>query len=310
MRIRTALALLATAGVAGVVATWPRPGQAVARASFALAERQAGLSRHTAHVNGVPISYLAGGPSDKPVLLLVHGYTADASTWAAFARHLTRDFRVIVPDLPAHGRTPFTSGAGYGAPAQAERVARLVTGLGISRVHVIGNSMGGFIAAHLALAHPDLVASLCLCDAAGVVSTPSDAEAALQREGANPFLPTDTAGYLRFYALVMSRPPFAPRPIVAAMGADHIARRESYAEVFEDFYQRDYLTERLAEITTPTLVMWGAEDRIVHPDTAVAWAAIADAESIVYDGIGHLPYVEIPARSARDWRAFVQRHLD
>ena len=84
-----------------------------------------------------------------------------------FATHLVRDFRVVAPELAGQGASGFTSGTGFSAPARAERVATVMDRLGIDRAHVAGNSMGGFVAATLSLAHPERVTSLLLSDAVG-----------------------------------------------------------------------------------------------------------------------------------------------
>ncbi len=132
--------------------------------------------------------------------------------------------------------------------------------------------MGGFVAATLALAHPDRVDSLLLSDAVGVASPePSEVELVI-RQGGNPFLLDDVAAFPAFYAMTMARPPFVPRFIRAALAEDFVARRDQLEEIFGDFYGVATLDDRLGEITVPTLVMWGEQDRLVHPSTARVWA--------------------------------------
>ena len=144
--------------------------------------------------------------------------------------------------------------------------------LGIDRAHVAGNSMGGFVAATLALAHPERVRSLLLSDAVGVAS-PEPSEAEMQiRAGRNPFLLDDVADFPAFYAMTMARPPYVPGFVRAAIAADYVARRADYEEIFTDFFGVATLDDRLGEITAPTLVMWGEQDRLVHPSTARVWA--------------------------------------
>ena len=91
-----------------------------------------------------------------------------------------------------------------------------------------------------------------------------------------------------------------------AIAADYVARRDQLEEIFHDFHGRDMLDARLGEITAPTLVMWGEQDRLVHPSTARVWAdGIPGARTVTYPGIGHMPMVEVPGRSAADYRAFL-----
>ena len=265
-----------------------------------------GLREGHVDVGDATLSVLQGGPADAPAVVLVHGYSADRVVWTRFAKHLVSDHRVVVPDLAGHGASGFTTGAGYSAPAQAERVVALMDRLGIARAHIAGNSMGGFVAATVAVQHPDRVESLLLSDAVGVESpVPSEADEQI-RAGRNPFLLDDVSAFPAFYAMTMARPPFLPRFLRAALAEDYVARRDQLAEIFDDFYGVGTLDDRLGEITAPTLVMWGEQDRLVHPSTAQAWVdGIPGARLLRYPNSGHMPMLEEPRRTATDYRAFL-----
>ena len=267
-----------------------------------------GLRERRVDVGDTTLAVLEGGPADAPAVVLLHGYTADRVVWMRFAKHLVRDHRVVVPELAGHGASGFISGTGFSAPAQATRVATVLDRLGIDRAHVAGNSMGGFVAATLALAHPDRVTSLLLSDAVGVASPePSEVEERL-REGRNPFLLDDVADFPAFYAMTMARPPFVPGFVRAALAEDYVSRRDQLEEIFTDFFGVATLDDRLGEITAPTLVMWGEKDRLVHPSTAQVWAdGIPGARTVRYPDAGHMPMLEMPRRAATDYRAFLER---
>lgn len=287
-------------------ATYPRVGALTYAANTAIEARLAGLRTRVADIDGLPLSYFEGGRAERPTVVLLHGFSADRGVWVRFAKHLTRDFHVVIPDLAAHGTTPYRPGDGFSGSAQARRVAGLIDHLGGGPVHLAGNSMGGLVAATLAVEHPHLLRSLTLMDAVGVQSpSPSDAQRMLD-QGLNPFLMESPADFPEFYAMTMAKPPFAPRFVLAAMAADYVASRDRLAEIFADFFEVDYLDERLAEIRVPTLVMFGAEDRLVHVSVADVWGTIEGAQTLVYDGIGHMPMVEDPRRSAADYRTFLQ----
>ena len=270
--------------------------------------RAYGLSERRVGVGDTTLAVLQGGPADAPAVVLLHGYTADRVVWMRFARHLLKDHRVVIPELAGHGASGFTSGTGFSAPAQAERVATMLDRLGIERAHVAGNSMGGFVAATLAVAHPRRVSSLLLSDAVGVASPePSEVELLL-REGRNPFLLDDVAAFSEFYAMTMARPPYVPGFVRAAIAEDYVSRRDHFEEIFTDFFGVATLDDRLGEITAPTLVTWGEQDRLVHPSTAQVWAdGIAGARTVRYPDAGHMPMLEMPRRTAMDYRAFLVR---
>ena len=270
--------------------------------------RAYGLRERRVDVGDGSLALLEGGPADAPVVVLLHGYSADRVVWVRFARHLLRDHRVVVPELAGHGASGFTPGAGYSAPAQAARVAALLDRLGIDAAHVAGNSMGGFVAASLAVEHPHRVRSLLLSDAVGVTS-PEPSESDLQiRQGRNPFLLDHVDDFPAFYAMTMARPPFLPGFLRAAVARDYVERREQLAEIFTDFHGVATLDDRLHEIAAQTLVIWGEQDRLVHPSTARVWAqGIDGARTLTYPDLGHMPMLESPARTAADYRAFLAR---
>ena len=102
--------------------------------------------------NGVTIRYRVIG--DGEPVLLIHGYTDRVEMWSGPADSLARDFRVIAPDLRGFGlSTKFDDPRQYGRTMVADMVA-LLDHLGVRATHVVGYSMGGVIAAHLALDDP------------------------------------------------------------------------------------------------------------------------------------------------------------
>jgi pimeloyl-ACP methyl ester carboxylesterase len=116
------------------------------------------------------------------------------------------------------------------------------------------------------------------------------------------------ADFPDFYAMTMARPPYAPGFVRAAIAADYVARRGDYEEIFTDIFDVATLDDRLGEIAAPTLVMWGEQDRLVHPSTAQVWAdGITGARTVRYPDAGHMPMLELPRRTAADYRAFLSR---
>ncbi|WP_249011405.1 alpha/beta fold hydrolase [Conexibacter sp. DBS9H8] len=271
----------------------------------AATRRAAGLATHRVDVDGLSVTYDEGGAGAPETVLMLHGFSADRDVWGRFAAGL-RDRHVLIPDLAGHGRTAFRAGAGYSAPAQADRLVAFLDVLGIDRVHVIGNSMGGFIAATLARRAPDRVRSLGLIDAAGVSSpTASPLEEMLAR-GENPFLFDDPAGFGPFYAMTMHRAPYVPALIRAAIAADYVRRRPELAEIIADFHGHDALDDHLSEIAAPTWVAWGRHDQLIDVSAARVWAdGIPRSTLTVYDDLGHMPMFEAPRRCVADYRRFL-----
>ncbi|MGW4470387.1 alpha/beta fold hydrolase [Nonomuraea sp. NPDC004354] len=116
----------------------------------------------TAHVNGVELAYREEGDPTAPALVLLHGRTADHNHWNPHTRRFAERFHVIAPDLRGHGASERPDG--YALPEMAEDVAALLRMLGVERAALIGHSLGGAVAYHLAMRYPDLVSVLVLED--------------------------------------------------------------------------------------------------------------------------------------------------
>lgn len=99
-----------------------------------------------------------------PALLVLHGLFGTADNWVTLAREWAKHYTVILPDLRNHGRSPHHPEMGY--EAMAEDVLRLLEREWVHRAFVIGHSMGGKVAMHLALGQPDLVERLLVADIA------------------------------------------------------------------------------------------------------------------------------------------------
>ncbi len=113
-----------------------------------------GLEQTRVDIGEMQISLYQNELADRPTIVMLHGFSADKDTLIRFANHFTDDFNVVIPDLAGHGDTGFEKSWDYTMPAQASRVAKIIEQLKIEKVHVIGNSMGGFISAYFAKMYP------------------------------------------------------------------------------------------------------------------------------------------------------------
>jgi len=305
-----ALIAVATSFAIWAGVTYPRIGGEALHLASSLETSLYGLHRAEVDVSDSTMMSWQNSPDDgKESVIMIHGYSADKTVWMRFARHFTKQYRVIILDLPGHGETAFDPALKYDTVSQAQRVVEAMNTLGIKRAHIIGNSMGGFIAGQLALHHPDRVQSAVLIDAAGVISPQESDMFKMLAAGRNPFEMSSRAEFTEFYAMTMAQPPWLPKMILDYMADDYIARRESLARIFQDFHSTDFLDNRLPDIQVPTLILWGEQDRLLHVSGAEVWKkGIANAELITYPELGHMPMTEAPSQSAEDVLAFLAKH--
>ncbi|NUR92461.1 MAG: alpha/beta hydrolase [Nonomuraea sp.] len=110
-------------------------------------------------VNGIKLVYREEGAPGAPLLILLHGRTANHHNWNGVTQHLARRYHVLVPDLRGHGDSGYPGS--YGLTEMAADVAALI---GDRTAVVVGHSLGGVVAYHLAADHPELVERLVLED--------------------------------------------------------------------------------------------------------------------------------------------------
>lgn len=287
-------------------ATYPTVGQLTYQWGSRAESHLYGLHKERVVVDGVPmVLYRSAGKGDA--ILMLHGFSADKDVWARFARHFSADHQVIIPDMAGHGETGFNPQWSYSAPAQVDRLIKLMDQLGIQKAHVIGNSMGGHFAAQMAVSHPDRVLSAGLVDPAGLPQPhPSDMQKMLA-QGQNPFLFDTRKGFETFYPMTMASPPWMPGYVLDAIADQYIARRSQLELIFQQSHQPTDLQARLPQVKVPTLLLWGKEDRLIDVSAMPLWqAALPHAKAVVWDGIGHMPMVERPGQTAELYQAFLK----
>jgi len=301
-------ALLIIVFALGLSVVWFFMPAQVVRMLDALMRRKAGLRVRRVTVDGLTWPYLEGGPADAPVLVLVHGFGDRKEAWVFLAQHLTGRYRVICPDLPGFGENTKDPALGYGTATQAARLHGFVQALGLGDVHLSGSSMGGMIALHYALAYPQTLASLTLYDAAGVsAARPSQLAEALER-GENPLLLETPDDVDRMLAFSLFHPIKLPRPVKQVMFAASKSNAALFGQIFETIHAEPLLDDRLGDIHTPTLVIWGREDRLIDVSCADALAkGIPHARKLILDETGHVPMVERPADCASAQIALIEQ---
>jgi pimeloyl-ACP methyl ester carboxylesterase len=279
--------------------------RAVARASAALDRTRCGLRLKQAWVAGFNMPYLEGG-SGEP-LILIHGFGGQKENFSHVAAPLCRRYHVYIPDLAGFGAATRDAQADYHIEAQASRVMAFADALGLQRVHMGGNSMGGFIAAECAARHPDRVASLWLIGAAGA---PGAQETPVVQQfkatGEWPLLVHEPADFDRMVQAVMTHPPFMPFAVRRVLGRRGAADCELHRRIAKQaLAESPPLTQRYQRIETPAFIVWGSEDQVLHPSCIASFERLfPNSKSEVMQGCGHAAMMDDPPRAADDYIRF------
>lgn len=272
-----------------------------------LIARQAGAMIQWAEVDGHRIQYWDTGPSQKPVLVLLHGFGSSKENWLNLVPLLRSQYRVLVPDLPGFGNSSFSSRCDYRMETQAGRIASWLAQLGVSQFRIAGSSMGGAISALIAARHPALVAGLCLMNSAGAPATRMSMLEAGILAGKNYLVAETRAEALRLFKVCFhSNKHMLGAVFALLMAGDMRQRRMLNHAIFGDLVrslETTYLS--LSSITAPTLVLWGDSDQVLNVSCVDAFLEkIPHARAMVLPETGHLPMIEKPRDTATVLQAF------
>jgi len=273
-----------------------------------LTRATAGLVERRAQIPGFSMPYLDGGRGEP--LVLVHGFAGDKDNFSRIALYLTRHFRVIAPDLPGFGAATRDPRADYRIADQVPRLRAFLQSLGLGRVHLAGSSMGGFIVTQYAAAYPDDVASLWLLDAAGTQAAfDSDMVRHYLATGAAPLLVRTPGEFQRLLDAVTYRNPFLPHSLRHVLALRAVGDFDLHTRIFRQIGQESATLETsLPALRAPTLIVWGDKDQVLSPSAAaVMGQLIPHSQVIVMRNVGHLPMLECPRATARDYLRFRAR---
>jgi pimeloyl-ACP methyl ester carboxylesterase len=268
------------------------------------------LRRGKVRVGELHLAYEDALPAEpEGNLLLLTGLGASKAVWYGHLTHFGRYFRTVSMDHRDAGDSD-SSPEPYTISDLAADTAGVIEKLELAPAHVLGVSMGGYVAQELALDYPHLVKSLVLVSTSdGAPDNPpptSDAAGALER-----YPDEDSYSYsMRSYPLIVRPGYFDKYPERLKRLAEGAARDFMPNEAFERqkatrFSRNSY--QRLSQVNIPTLIMHGADDPLTPPENARQLAArIPNAKLIIYPECGHLVTMEKSREFSRDVLAFLK----
>jgi pimeloyl-ACP methyl ester carboxylesterase len=270
------------AGVAGAFAVWRYPleiADTLARRSL----KQGGLVRTTLTTPNGSLSYWSGGSGDTVILL--HGGADEASSWSKTAPVLVGAHRVVVPDLPGHGESEPRQGP-LPVGLLVESIGTLVDQeAGRGRVTLVGNSLGGWVALHLAIRKPEQVARLVLEDAGGMLWT-----------GAEPvnFQPKNREESMALFRATTGPDISVPPAFVIDRLGERL-REGPMARLLQASVVEFLLLDELAQVSQRADLIWGDHDRVLPLAYAEEMARrLPNATLHVMARTGHVPHREKP----------------
>jgi pimeloyl-ACP methyl ester carboxylesterase len=269
------------------------------------------LTPHSLVVKGGRIGYLTGG--EGPPLVLVHGLGGSATNWCELAPLLGRRHRLLIPDLPGHGRSEPLPGVS-GLESFADRIAVVMEREGVGRAPVVGHSLGGLVVLRLALRRPGLVSAVVLAGAAGL-----SVGSLWGRNLLTAFAvlrPGRLAGRYRtlvarssvlrrvvFGFVSVADPAGLPDTAVEGFLAGQVLHTDTRSAWHA--LRADDPRPELEHLRCPALVLWGAEDAQLPLDDAFEYARRLRAPLRTIAGCGHLLIGERPDACADAIESFL-----
>jgi pimeloyl-ACP methyl ester carboxylesterase len=269
---------------------------------------------HFMEVAGVRLYWAEmGEASAAPPIVLLHGLNNSCLSWSQVAPLLATDRRVLMPDLPGHGRSERPN-VGYELDWYARIMARWMEAVGIEKADIVGHSFGGGVAQMLLLECPERIRRLVLVAAGGLgkgvgwwlrlASLPH----VVERLG-QPFMALGTRLALRDAREGVTAEDIAALSLLNSQAGSARAFARSVRDVVDWRGQRRNFLHRIDEVKKlpPVLVLWGDRDALIPMEQGLAFAdVLKGAVFKTFAGCGHYLHNEKPEAFAR----IVREYLD
>lgn len=258
---------------------------------------------HQLEIDGTPVNYVDIGAGEREPVVFVHGLGGQWQNWLENIPRAAQERRVIALDLPGFGLSPMPRDritiSGYGRTVEA-----LVDRLGLGRVDIVGNSMGGYIAAEVAIQFPESVDQLLLVSAAGITSADLAHAPIMTLGRVATAIATHTTAQDRRLASrpksrhlalqLVARHPSRLKADLAYEGFFKGAGKAGFTHALRASLEYDF-RDRLPEIRVPTLIVWGEKDSIIPVKDAHEFERlIPDSRKVVMKDTGHIAMAERP----------------
>lgn len=317
--LRGLLALLGVLVIAFLVFRTPDTDPAAMRAKYG-----GPPSQFVAIGDGVRVHLRDEGPRDAPAIILLHGSNADLHTWEPWVEALKTRYRVIRFDQVGHGLTGPDPREDYSTANFVADIGEVADMLGLTTFILGGNSMGGKHALAYAIAHPERLNGLVLVDGSGGPMLKIARKGEDKKDSGN-------IGFTiaRMPGVNLIAEQITPRSLIRQSLEQSVSVKSVASPAAVDRYwellrypgnRRATLARfsqpydplgaaAIAKVQTPTLILWGEEDRIIPVEAGQWLARTLPASTLrIYPGIGHLPHEEAPAATLADLEAWLAQH--
>jgi len=267
-------------------------------------------------IGGVQLHFSdEGNRLDSTPLLLIHGTSSSLRTWDGVTAQLKSQYRIIRFDLPGFGLTGPNPNHDYSTRYYNQVIDSFLAALHVSRVIIVGNSLGGSIATQYAIYQPAKVRGLVLVDAAGLPP-------AKKTTGAIGFKLAQMPVINRLLTIITPRE-LVKKSLQDAYGdtgkvTDSLTTqyfdmltREGNRQALVDRMRQGWQEKNsdfLSNVQSPTLIVWGSKDQLIPVENAELFQQkIKNSQVHIWDNLGHVPMEEDPAAFSDILRKWVMQ---
>jgi len=269
-------------------------------ASFA----QTAPQEKTATVFGAKIQYTEAGDATKPAVVLLHGLGSSSVAWQFNIAALAAKYRVIVPDQIGFGKSdkPMLK---YRVGTYVDFLDKFLAEIKVEKATLVGNSLGGWVAAWTAIKYPNRVEKIVLADAAGLKPSEVDFNLIYSLNYSTRDEVRKLVKLVFYNQAIFGSEVFIDQSMYVRVTANDGYTINSLIESIKR--NEDFLDGQLAKIQKPTLIIWGKQDGLLKlADGERFNREINGSQLVVFDKCGHVPQVE----KAAEFNAAVLKFLE
>ncbi|PWK15704.1 alpha/beta fold hydrolase [Tumebacillus permanentifrigoris] len=251
-------------------------------------------------VNGANLYYEQAGQGER-TLVLIHGNVGSARWWDHMFTPLAERYKVVRIDLRGCGQSE--PAGGNSIPQYAADVQAMLQELGLNRVTLVGHSMGGAISMAVAINAPELVEAMVLVNSAPAegITTPDERKPLLE-------MMIKDRNFMKM-ALAAVVPTAATGEFFEALVDDAMIAGPTTVPNYTSLGEQDF-RPALASCQIPTLIVYGVQDTLISLEMMERTRdSIPESTLLLYEGMGHSPNVEAPARLMQDLEAFLREKV-
>jgi len=265
------------------------------------------LQENWANLNGLKIRYLESGNGNGRHILFIHGLGSSADRWLDIPGALSANFHTVALDLPGFGESDKPATLDYTIENFRETIVEFINKVVINdgKTSIVGHSLGGYIAAEVAIENKNMVERLVLIDSSGMLKKPTPLLEEYLKVAINPTKDKVKKVFEQMVAVQTRIPSKLVEGFISRINLPNA--KYAFKSTLENSANKQIGLGRLKLIEDiPTLIIWGSEDKVIPPEHSRLFKeGIANSHIEIISDTGHAPFAEKPDQVCEILRSFL-----